>query len=106
VTLDLITVAVPVPVYRTFDYRLGGLPAPPVGARVRVPFGRRRQVGVVVAPARRETAPEADYKPLDAVLDTRPLLPAELLQLLRWTADYYQYPLGETLALALPGGYW
>ena len=40
-------VALPVPLDRAFTYELGGLEAE-VGARVMVPFGGQRLVGVVV----------------------------------------------------------
>ncbi len=98
----LASIAVPVPLYRSFDYRLGG-EAPRRGARVQVPFGRRQLVGIVVGSAR-EAADEADYKAIDAVLDLdAPLLNPELMTLCEWSAGYYQHPLGEVLAAALPG---
>ncbi len=104
-SLDLVAVGVDAPLYRVFDYLvpnpLQETLAP--GMRVRVPFGRRRVVGVVLEKPRREPGQGHKYKPIESLLDTEPLLPAELLQLLRWTADYYQHPLGEVIAAALPG---
>ncbi|HET8880587.1 MAG TPA: primosomal protein N', partial [Solimonas sp.] len=101
----LVTVAVPVPLYRGFDYLL-----PPAwatkarpGVRVRVPFGRRKLHGVIVrAPFERVDAGQ-DYRTVDVVLDDAPLLGAELLALCAWAADYYRHPLGEVVAAALPG---
>jgi len=103
-----VAVALPVPLRQCFDYLC---PEPLTdglrpGIRVRVPFGRRRLVGVVVGmPVTHvEGAHNGGYhyKPLDAVLDTEPLLPATLLALCRWCAGYYHHALGEVIAAALP----
>ncbi|MEE7547792.1 hypothetical protein HF319_12760, partial [Xanthomonas sp. Kuri4-1] len=50
--LPTLRVALPVPLPRLFDYLPppGAAPAEPVGCRVRVPFGSRELVGVVVEP--------------------------------------------------------
>ncbi len=100
-----VSVAVPVPLYRSFDYRLaeGLQPVPRRGARVRVPFGRRHLIGVVTAPPRELAQDPEAYKALDAVLDDPPLLGPELMSLCEWAATYYQHPLGEVLVAALPG---
>ncbi|HEV8017656.1 MAG TPA: primosomal protein N' [Steroidobacteraceae bacterium] len=99
-------VALDTPVRQLFDY-LPPVPAqgsapPAIGARVRVPFGRRRLVGVVVATAESSQLPLARLKPILAVLDPMPLLDAALRELLEWAAQYYHHPLGEVLASALP----
>ncbi|TXH05693.1 MAG: primosomal protein N' [Nevskiaceae bacterium] len=101
---ELVPVAVPAPLHRLFDYAvpasLAGRLAP--GLRVRVPFGRRRLVGVV-AGAAHAGEPGRDYKLIEAALDDRPVFAPELWALCRWASEYYQYPLGEVLAAALPG---
>jgi len=100
----LISIAVPVPLYTAFDYRLPeGLAAAP-GCRVRVPFGRRELTGVVlktgVEPA--ADAAEGHYRDLLRVLDAEPLLSDEQLALAAWIADYYRHPIGEVVAAMLP----
>ena len=102
----VLRVALPVPLPRLFDY----LPPPAaligpdwIGRRVRVPFGRTEQVGVVLSMG----ASEVDLgtlKPVLAVLDEKPLLGAELLETLHFCARYYHAPLGEVMATALPVG--
>lgn len=103
-----IAVALPVPLQQHFDYLLpqhASRPAP--GVRVQVPFGKRSLVGLVVAGGE-TTAPQGrehegrQYKTIERVLDETPLAPAEWLASLQWAADYYQHPLGEVLAAALP----
>src|SRR5204862_140891 len=74
-------------------------PAP--GARVRVPFGRRRLVGVIVASAETSELPPARLKPILEVLESRPVLDREALELLGWAAHYYHHPMGDGLARAL-----
>ena len=96
-------VAVPAPLYRLFDYLAPsevGVPA--VGARVRVPFGKRELVGVVLGTAPESDLPHARLKRIARVLDAAPLLPASFLKLLAWAAEYYHHPVGEVVAAALP----
>jgi len=100
---QLVRVAVPVPLADAFDYLApaGALPAP--GCRVRVPFGRGERIGIVVDhPAATDVAPSR-LKTIGSVLDGSPALGAELLQSLRWAAEYYHHPLGTVLTHALPG---
>jgi primosomal protein N' (replication factor Y) len=74
----------------------------PLGARVRVPLGRRSTVGIVVDRAAKPSLGAPALKAVHELLDGRPLLDERLMQLLRWTADYYHHPLGEVIASALP----
>ena len=100
----LLTVAVPVPLPRSFDYLPPeGLMVDPswVGRRVRVPFGRGEQVGLVIDVS--GTLGEGrDLKRAHALLDPAALLERELLETLRFCAHYYHAPLGEVVATALP----
>ncbi len=97
-------VAVPSPLRRRFDYLPPKNCAAPLasGVRVSVPFGRRQVVGVIVGSSDSSDFPAAKLKPILAVLDAEPLLPPSLFQLFLWAADYYQHPVGEALAAALP----
>jgi len=98
----LIRVAVPVPLPQTFDYELPAGPLPEAGCRVLVPFGPREVVGIVIGPAADPGIAVGAIKPVSCVLDAAPLLTAELLDSLRWAARYYQHPIGEVCAAALP----
>ena len=100
----VLRVALPVPLPRLFDY------LPPAGAeanadwigcRVRVPFGRGVQVGVVLAAGPAQAARES-LKAVIERLDEAALLPGELLATLAFCARYYHAPPGEVLATALP----
>ncbi len=94
-------VAIPVPVHQLFDY-FGSEPPPPPGTRIRVPLGQREAVGILVATAKESALPVHRLKPVARVLDTAPLLPPSLLELLNWAADYYHHPIGEVIAASLP----
>lgn len=99
-------IALPVPLPRLFDYLppAGDAGGDPVGARVRVPFGRRELVGLVAETGAPEPGTDpAALKQVLARLDPEPLLHGELLESLRWLARYTHAPLGEVLATALPG---
>ena len=70
--------------------------------RVRVPFGRQQLIGVIVELASTSSFPADKLRRATEVLDTAPVFDSRLLELLRWTADYYHHPIGEVLAAALP----
>ncbi|TDX27795.1 replication restart DNA helicase PriA [Modicisalibacter xianhensis] len=97
-------VAVPTPLRKLFDYR-PCQPGPSAGwqpgMRVRVPFGRREVVGIVVECRDTSDFGLASLKPVSACLDSQPL-PADWLWLCRFTARYYQHALGDALHQALP----
>jgi primosomal protein N' (replication factor Y) len=70
--------------------------------RLWVPFGRRRVVGVLVETRARSELPEARLKAALGVIDDEPVFDEPLLELLRWSADYYRHAPGEVIAAALP----
>ncbi len=99
----ILKVAVNVPLSRAFDYLPpAGGPVPAPGCRVMVPFGARRQVGVVIAHAAESGLPAGKIRRCSEVLDEEPLLRPEDLGLIRFTSDYYHHPVGEVVAAALP----
>ncbi len=100
---SILQVALDTPLYRLFDYRLPdelGVVAP--GSLVEVPFGRTQQVGVALDPTAGSTIDSAKLRDVIRVLDDRPALPADLLRLAQFCADYYHYPLGAILLATLP----
>ncbi|HRY15299.1 MAG TPA: primosomal protein N' [Candidatus Competibacteraceae bacterium] len=101
----ILRIAVPSPLYRTFDY----LPPPDCdptilrpGIRVRVPFGRRQIVGFLVELGADTQLDLASLRPALVTLDTEPALPADVLALIQWAQRYYHHPPGEVFATALP----
>jgi primosomal protein N' (replication factor Y) (superfamily II helicase) len=98
----VLRVALPLPLPRLFDYLPPAVDPGEVGCRVRVPFGSRSMVGMVVAIGAPDPAVAAELRTAEAVLDTQPLLHGELLESLRWLTRYTHAPLGEVLSTALP----
>lgn len=98
----VIRVAVATPLRALFDYRVPYDSPVAAGMRVRVPFGRARAVGVVVALDVASDCAADKIRRIEQLLDPLPLLDEDLLSLLRWVADYYHHPVGEVIAAALP----
>jgi primosomal protein N' (replication factor Y) len=92
-------VALDVPLAGPFTY-LAEQPLP-TGLRVAVPFGPRHLAGVVVGAGNPELAAD-NLKAVAETFTQEPLLPADWLRLIRFTADYYHAPYGQVLFTALP----
>ena len=73
-----------------------------IGQRVLVPFGRRSQIGVVVGVADTSEFSIEKLKQVTQVFSDELPLDAETLNLIKFSADYYQYPYGQALLSALP----
>ncbi len=99
--MSLIRVALDVPVARLFDYRCDERAAQ-VGARVLVPFGRQKLIGIIVAKPDSSDVPDAKLKRAITVLDAEPLLHRADLRLLEFAADYYVHPLGAVIMATVP----
>ena len=99
------TVAVPIPLRKTFSYEIPeawqGVVNP--GLRVLVPFGKRLLPGYVVELT---STPPAGKKilPLRRVFADEFSLSEKFLKFLDWMARYYLQPLGEVIKAALPAG--
>jgi primosomal protein N' (replication factor Y) len=98
----VLRVALPVPLPTLFDYLPPAAGIASVGSRVLVPFGRDRQVGVVVATDVEAMVGKVRLKQVIRLLDDTPMLDAELMQTLAWAADYWLGAPGEAYANALP----
>ncbi|WP_299585241.1 primosomal protein N' [uncultured Microbulbifer sp.] len=99
----ILRLAVPVPLRRLFDY------LPPEGLdpaelqsgqRLWVPFAGRKLVAVLVDMVRE--SPHAKLKSAEALIDGSALFAERDRKFLNWIADYYQAPVGEVYAAALP----
>jgi primosomal protein N' (replication factor Y) len=97
-----VEVALPVPLFRTFTYSVpAGVAWPvPAGARVVVPFRNRKEIGICLGGANPPGG--MTLKPLHAVVDDVPSLPAPLIETARWIAEWYAAPLGLVVRGMLP----
>ena len=85
----ILRLALPSPLRRLFDYRApaGVLRAQlQPGMRLRVPFGRREMIGILVEVTDTSEVPVEKLKPALALLDTTPPLPPALFKLCLWTS--------------------
>ncbi len=103
--LVILQVALPAPVRRCFDY------LPPAdcdidrlspGIRLRVPFGPRHRVGLLMSITDKSELLPEQLKVAGSVLDSEPLLSTSHLSFLRWASDYYHHPIGEVVFTCLP----
>ena len=97
-------VILPVPLQGLFTYAVPEGMAVGEGVRVLVGFGRSKTYVGLVARVH-DVKPEGyEVKPVQQVLDQRPVVTPQQLQLWRWIGDYYLSPVGEVYKTALPGG--
>lgn len=100
--MKIVKVALDVPLPRLFDYQANDSSESDIGYRVRVPFGNGFKVGVLVAVAAHSEQAEARLKTAQEILRDMPPLPKTWFALCEFCARYYQAPLGEVMAFALP----
>ncbi|MDB3869607.1 primosomal protein N' [Candidatus Thioglobus sp.] len=96
--MPIIEVAIAVPLNKTFDYQSDHEVT--VGARVKVPFGAKKVIGIALA-----NKDKSDFNKLKSVvevLDEMPILDKPILDFLFWAAKYYHHPIGEVLLAAMP----
>jgi primosomal protein N' (replication factor Y) len=110
----IISVAVPVPLFKTFDYLVPAkntnFPDEEItpfetGMRVLVPFAGRQLIGVIVNTKTIDNTASANKYKLKAaikLLDDKACFSSELFELITWAAHYYCHPLGECFQTALP----
>ncbi|WP_194436834.1 primosomal protein N' [Vibrio fluminensis] len=95
-------VALPVPLDKQFDYLIPSHLFPVIGGRVSVPFGPKTLIGIVTELTNHSEFNQSQLKAIKQVLDSQPVWADSLYQLLKWCSQFYQYPLGDTLANAMP----
>lgn len=99
--MSIVQVALPIPMRQLFDYLYEGDELSP-GARVKVPFGSRVLVGVVLGTVSNSTMQAEKLKALLEVVDSAPVIDHVLLKLCHWLSSYYHHPIGEVIHTALP----
>ena len=98
----VLRVALDVPLPKLFDYLAVDATPADIGYRALVPFGKKQRVGVIMDVAAKSEVADSRLRVADRVLRDVPPLPREWLALAQFCGDYYQRPLGEVVAAALP----
>ena len=102
----LVQVALNRPIWCTYTYRLperldhGDLD----GCRVAVPLGKDRLIGYILENEDPPETPSYEVREILGRLDRSPMLPGEIMRLIRWCWSYYQAPPGMMMAAAHPPG--
>ncbi len=101
----ILRIAVPSPLQRSFDY-LQPADADPAalqpGIRLRIPFGRRTVIGVLLAVGNESDIDAHKLKRALQVLDETAVVSPDVMAMVQWASDYYHYPIGEAFSAALP----
>jgi primosomal protein N' (replication factor Y) len=100
--VNLVRVALDVPVATLFDYTVHELKPELVGARVVVPFGRGRRAGIIVEAGGEPQVAVARIKPVSDVFFDEPRLARDVLQLVQFASRYYRFSIGQVVMGALP----
>ena len=104
---EFVEVAVGLPVFRTFHYRIPEkmIDSLRIGMRVLVPFKGRRVTGFSIDLVEKPPkGVEEKLREVEDLLDEAPLIDPQMLRFCRWISDYYLYPLGEVIKAGLPPG--
>jgi primosomal protein N' (replication factor Y) len=104
---EIVEVAVGLPVFKTFHYRIPEKMrnSLQIGMRVLVPFKGRKVTGFSIE-LLEEPPKEVEEKirEVEDLLDEAPLIDPLMLRFYRWISDYYLHPLGEVIKTGLPPG--
>ncbi|HEY2737152.1 MAG TPA: hypothetical protein VGK45_02040, partial [Thermoanaerobaculia bacterium] len=96
-----VAVPLPLPEPLTYEVPAAFISMATPGTRARVRVGKRRLTGVIVDVHDRRPE-DFEVRALEEILDVEPVLPPDLLELARFTANYYLAPLGEVVRTMLP----
>ncbi|TDN85220.1 replication restart DNA helicase PriA [Salegentibacter sp. 24] len=102
-----IDVILPLPLQRRFTYVITQEEADFLeeGMRVAVPFGKSKVYTAIVAKIHQNPPLVYEAKPINQILDKRPLVTQHQLKFWSWIASYYMCAEGDVLKAALPGAF-
>jgi primosomal protein N' (replication factor Y) len=101
----ILKIAVPSPLYRSFDYLQPvdtDATALQPGVRLRIPFGRRTVIGILLSISDTSAIDRGRLKRAQQLLDETPVISGDVFAMVQWASHYYQHPIGEAFSAALP----
>ncbi len=103
---DIVDIAVPVGVRKTFSYSVpraiqGKIQ---IGMRVLVPFGRKLLTGYVVGFQKKDEIGSLKLRPVRELLESESALTQSLVDTALWVSRYYFAPPGEVFKALFPAG--
>lgn len=93
------------PLRRIFDYLApsnSDIEKIPPGVRVRISFGKREMIGILVEVAATSILPLSQLKPILEIIDEQSLFSDSMLTLIKRASNYYHHSLGDVFSCALP----
>ncbi|MBU0456070.1 MAG: primosomal protein N' [Gammaproteobacteria bacterium] len=98
-------IALETPLRKLFDYLIpsnidAALLQP--GVRVKISFGTRETVGIVIQLTSETKCPTSKLKPILEIIDSTQIITPSIFELCEWASAYYHHSLGDILFNALP----
>jgi primosomal protein N' (replication factor Y) len=99
-------VVLPLPLSDAFTYHIPEELSSNIlpGIRVIVKFGKKKYYSGLILKIHTKKPLEYDTKPIESVLDKKPVIDNKQFDFWRWIASYYHCSLGEVMKAALPSG--
>lgn len=100
---NIAKIAIIKPLHNLFDYEIPkdiGILVP--GSRVSVEFGKRIIIGVVVHITKQDGPSSYKLKKILEIIDKKPLIDKETIDLFIWVSNYYHAPLGQVFGIGTP----
>ncbi|MCV2525557.1 MAG: hypothetical protein N4P95_00635, partial [Candidatus Lightella neohaematopini] len=98
----IINVALPIPIFKTFIYRVNNHTNPVIGARVLVPFGKKEIIGIITDINVNSKFFIDNIKYIIYIFDKESLFTPSLWNIIKLGSQYYHYPIGLALFSILP----
>lgn len=105
--INFVDVILPIPIPKLYTYVITEAEAKFLkpGMRLAVPFGKRKIFTAIVHHTHNNPPLVYEAKPIYQILDEKPIITQNQLQLFHWMANYYLCSIGEVVRAALPSGF-
>ena len=100
---NIAQIAIVKPLHNLFDYEIPKkFQDLKVGARVKVEFGKKEVIGFVIGVKELERKRDYKLKKIIEVIDKKPFLDIETIDLFKWISNYYHSPIGQVIGIGTP----
>ncbi len=100
--ISVLRIAIDVPLKGLFEYLPNrDIAKYPIGSRVLVNFRNKETIGLIVSKGLNEFD-IGKIKPVIKLIDHTPILNEEYIDFIRWSSNYYLFPLGEFIWHVMP----
>jgi len=100
---NIAQIAIVKPLHNLFDYEIPKkFQDLKVGARVKVEFGKKEVIGFVIGIKELERKRDYKLKKIIEVIDKKPFLDIETIDLFKWISNYYHSPIGQVIGIGTP----